>query len=194
MSSKNLPTRDRILKSCQTLLETERSPEVRMSDIAKRAKISRQALYLHFPNRADLLIATARYLDEVHAISAVFDTQVMEETGVDRLMAFVDTWGNYIPKVYGVGKALLAMMDADDAARAAWDDRMSAVRGLCEGTVQSLKEQGALASDLDPKTAVDLLWTLTSVRNWEHLLQDCGWSQEQYIAHLKRASLKLVAK
>ena len=193
MSSKNLSTRDRILKSCQTLLETERSPEVRMSDIAKRAGISRQALYLHFPNRAELLVATARYLDEVHAIGSVFDQKVMGKTGIDRLSGFVTTWGNYIPKVYGVGKALMAMMDTDDEARAAWDDRMGAVRHICEETVQSLIEHERLADGLDAKTAVDLLWTLMSVRNWEQLTQECGWSQAQYLEHLNRAALRLIS-
>jgi len=192
MSSKNLETRDRILKSCQNLLETERSPEVRMSDIAKRAGISRQALYLHFPNRADLLVATARYLDEIHGIGADFEEKVMGQTGIGRLTGFVNTWGNYIPKIYGVGKALMAMKDTDDAARAAWDDRMGAVRGICEGTVQSLADDGALAKDLDLKTAVDLLWTLTSVRNWEQLTQECGWSQSDYLENLDRAVLRLI--
>ena len=35
------------------------------------------------------------------------------------------------------------------------------------------------------KTATDILWTLLSVRNWEQLTQDCGWSQQQYIVHLQ---------
>ena len=163
-----------------------------MSDIAKRAGISRQALYLHFPNRAELLVATARYLDEVHAIGAVFDDNMNGKTGAALLTGFIETWGNYIPKIYGVGKALMAMKDTDDAARAAWDDRMNAVRGLCDSTVQSLNEQGALADDLDSKAASDLLWTLTSVRNWEQLVQDCGWSQSQYLEHLNRAALRLL--
>lgn len=193
MSSKNLSTRDRILKSCQNLLESERSPEVRMSDIAKRAGISRQALYLHFPNRAELLVATARYLDEVHTIGAMVDANMMSKTGVDRLAAFVETWGNYIPTVYGVGKALMAMMDTDDEAKAAWDDRMKAVRVLCEHTVQSLEDHGSLSHDLDSKTATDLLWTLMSVRNWEQLTQECGWSQKRYLEHLTRAALRLVS-
>lgn len=192
MSSKNLPTRNRILKSCQKLLESERSPEVRMADIAKRAGVSRQALYLHFPNRAELLVATARYLDEVHAIGSVFEADIMNKYGTERLKGFVNTWGNYIPKVYGVGKALMAMKDIDEEARAAWDDRMNAVRGLCESTVQSLGESGVLSKDLDEKTAVDLLWTMTSVRNWEQWTQECGWTQTQYLDHLNRAAKRLI--
>ena len=39
-----------------------------MSDVAKQAGISRQAVYLHFPSRAELLIATTRYIDQVKDI------------------------------------------------------------------------------------------------------------------------------
>ncbi|WP_299031715.1 TetR/AcrR family transcriptional regulator [uncultured Sulfitobacter sp.] len=191
MSSKNNPTRDRILKSCQTLLETKGASDVRMSDIAKRAGISRQALYLHFPNRAELLIATTRYLDEIHGIGKVVDDQIFTAEGVARLEGFIDVWCNYIPKIYGVGKALMAIKDVDEEARVAWDDRMSAVRDLCDRTIQSLIEHDMLLPDLNAKEATDLLWTLVSVRNWEHLTQECGWSQVQYLKHMHRSALKL---
>jgi len=38
------------------------------------------------------------------------------------------------------------------------------------------------------------LWMLVSVRNWEMLTHDCGWSQSDYIAHLQRSGLALIAK
>ena len=193
MSSKKIPTRDRILKSCQNLLETRGAAEVRMSDIAKLAGISRQALYLHFPNRAELLIATTRYLDEVHGISAVVDDKMMRVEGIARLEGFIDAWGNYIPKIYGVGKALMAIKDTDQEASAAWDDRMLAVRHLCELTVKSLKDNKALSPDLKIKEAVDILWMLASVRNWEQLTQDCGWTQKAYLSHLRRSASALIA-
>lgn len=192
MSSKTISTRHRILKSCQTLLETKGASEVRMSDIAKRAGISRQALYLHFPNRAELLIATTRFLDEIHGIGKVVDDKIIAAEGIARLDGFIDVWGNYIPTIYGVGKALMAIMDTDEEARIAWEDRMSAVRDLCDRTVQSLIEHAALSPDLNAKEATDLLWTLVSVRNWEHLTQDCGWSQVEYLMHMHRSSLKLI--
>ncbi|MFT4874517.1 TetR/AcrR family transcriptional regulator [Congregibacter sp.] len=67
MSSKSLETRGKILDSAWSLL-VGGSNAVRMSDIAKLTGISRQAVYLHFPSRAELLIATTRYIDEVKSI------------------------------------------------------------------------------------------------------------------------------
>ncbi|CAN0601846.1 unnamed protein product, partial [Ectocarpus sp. 12 AP-2014] len=153
---------------------------------------SRQALYLHFPNRADLLVATTRYLDEIHQINAVVDEKMTRFQGLKRLNGFIDAWGNYIPKIYGVGKALMSIKDTDAEARAAWEDRMLAVRALCVSTVDSLSEEGALSTDLERDEAVDMLWTLVSVANWEQLTKDCGWSQSEYITHMQRSASKLI--
>ena len=70
MSSDNLETRTRILNATWKLLEADQGHGVRMSDIAKQAGISRQAVYLHFPTRSKLLIATTRYLDDIKGIEA----------------------------------------------------------------------------------------------------------------------------
>lgn len=182
MSSKNESTRDRILNAAWRLLETEGGSTVRMGDIAKAANISRQALYLHFPNRADLLIATTRHLDAVHDIDARLAESRGAATGVERLGAWIEVWGNYIPSIHGVARALMAMQDHDAEARAAWSDRMAAMRQGCAAAVAALQADGTLKAGLDTTEATDLLWTLLSVRVWEHLRQDCGWSQERYIA------------
>jgi AcrR family transcriptional regulator len=49
MSSEMNPTRGRILDSTLQLLESGGGSQVRMSDIARQAGVSRQAVYLHYP-------------------------------------------------------------------------------------------------------------------------------------------------
>ncbi|MDF2371518.1 MAG: TetR/AcrR family transcriptional regulator [Rhizobiaceae bacterium] len=181
MSRKNIETRNRILESTWRLLEADPGNKVRMSDIAKEAGISRQAVYLHFPKRADLLVATTRYLDEVSDIDARLAASRAAKTGLERLDAFIEAWGNYIPEIYGVAKALLAMQDQDEAAYNAWQGRMQAVREGCEAAVNALDRDGRLTADLSKKEAIDLLWTMLSVRNWEQMRGECGWTQARYI-------------
>jgi AcrR family transcriptional regulator len=181
MSSPNPDTRTRILRSAWKLLEADGGQGVRMADIAKDAGISRQAVYLHFPKRSELLIATTRFIDETLDIDTRLATSRSAASGTARLDAFIQAWGNYIPEIHGIAKALLAMKDTDAAAAAAWSDRMQAVRQGCEAAVQALKADGALAPEYAPKQATDILWTLLSVRNWEQLTQECGWSQKRYI-------------
>ncbi len=182
MSSEKNPTRERILNSAWKLLEEGGGGAVRMSDIAKAAKISRQALYLHFPTRAEMLVATTHYIDEVHDMQGRLAATRAARSGVARLDAWVAAWGGYLPVIHGVARALLAMKDSDDAARAAWGERMAAMREGCAAAVAALAADGTLTEGLAEGEATDLLWTLLSVGNWEHLRTDCGWEQERYIA------------
>ena len=181
MSSIKNPTRTRILQTTWKLLEDGGGAKVRMSDIAKAAKLSRQAVYLHFPNRAELLIATTLYLDEVHDIDAALAASREALDGPTRLSAWITAWGGYIPTIYGIGKALMAMKDNDPEAAAAWEGRMAAVRDGCAAAVAALDDDGLLNPELSTDAATDALWTLLSVRTWEHLRIDCDWSQERYL-------------
>jgi hypothetical protein len=107
-------------------------------------------------------------------------------------LAYVEFWGNYIPEIYGMARALLAARETDEAA--AWDDRMGAVRESCRLTVEALQRDWTLAPEWSLEEAVDLMWTMLSVRNWEQLTLECGWSQDRYVGGmqelLKRALLR----
>lgn len=192
MSSENLNTRDRILNAAWRLLEENPRKNVRMSDIAKKAEISRQAVYLHFTTRAELLIATTRYLDDLLKISDQMVPVRTAQTGVEAMHAFIDVWGNHIPRIYGVAQALLVMKDIDEAANEAWQDRMNAVREECEGIVQALDRDGTLAKGYSVDRAADILSMLLSVRNWEHLTLARGWSQADYVSELKTLANRTV--
>ena len=167
------------------LLESNQGEGVRMTDIARQAGISRQALYLHFSTRVELLIATTRYMDEVHDVDSRLAPSRTAETGIERLDEFIDAWGNYIPEIYGLAKALLAMQATDEAAALAWSERMQAVRHGCEAAISALDREGTLSPDHTPEQAIDILWTMLSVRNWEQLTIECGWPQQKYIETTK---------
>jgi AcrR family transcriptional regulator len=174
-------TRTRILAATLQLMEQNRGQGVRMSDIAKAAGLSRQAVYLHFGSRTELMVAATHYGDEVHGLEARLQRYRQADSGVEELQAFVEFWGNYLPEIYGIATALLTMRETDEAAAAAWNDRMATVREACTSVVEDLQRDGTLAPEWSADKAIDLLWTLLSVRNWEQLTRECGWSAEQYI-------------
>ena len=166
-------------------MEERRGRGVRMSDVAKTAGVSRQAVYLHFASRAELLVATARYLDQVLGLDERLRRFRAVTTGVERLEAYVDFWGNYIPEVYGMARAMLADRETDEAATAAWDDRMGAVYASCRQIVEALHRDGTLAIEWSPDEAADLLWTMLSIRNWESLTIERGWPTSRYVGQMQ---------
>lgn len=192
MSIKKPDTRSRILDAVLALVSDTPDTGLRMADIAKRAGISRQALYLHFATRTDLLVATTLYVDEIKKVEARLAESRAAKSGKERLAAYIDAWGNYIPEIYGIARVLLALKESgDEAAAAAWDRRMAAMREGCAAAINALKSDGRLSPEYPRGRATDLLWTMLSVRNWEQLTIDCGWSQKAYIANLQNAARQL---
>ncbi len=185
MSSENTETRTRILDAAVRMLEEHGGRGVRMGDIAKAAGISRQAVYLHFASRAELLVAATRYLDEVLDVDRRLAPSRAATSGAERLALYIDCWGHYIPEIYGVAKALLLAQDTDEAAAAAWNDRMLAMRDGCRAAIETLHADGKLAPEWTPKRATDALWTMLLVPNWENLTVECGWSTRQYVRWMK---------
>ncbi len=187
MSSHKPDTRTRILETTWDLLETHPGRSISMGEIAKASGISRQALYLHFASRTELLIATTHYVDEVKDL----DRRLLEvrgaKSGAEMLRACVKVWGNYIPEIYGVAKALMMSKENDEAAEAAWNDVMGCLRDVCGQIVHTLAKEKRLSSHWSQKNATDFIWVSISIQNWEQLAKECGWSSEKYIASLTRA-------
>jgi len=177
-------TRTRILEATWRLMEKGRGQGVRMSDIAKAAGVSRQAVYLHFESRTELIIATVNYVDEVKGLDERLAVFRGAATGIELLEASVEVWGNHIPKIYGIAKALFSTHDFDEATAAAWDNRMSGLRSYCREVIEALDRDGMLAPEWSPDDAVEMYWTIISINNWEQLTIECGWTTAQYIERI----------
>ena len=163
------------------MLEKQGGRGVRMGDIAKAAGVSRQAVYLHFSSRTELLVAAARYLDEKLNIDDRLAPSRTATSGTERLGLYIDCWGNYIPEIYAVAKALMMDQNTDEAAAIAWQDRMEAMRDGCRAAIDALHADGALAPGWSRPKATEALWTILLVPNWENLTQECGWSTKEYV-------------
>ena len=185
MSSSTLDTRKKILEATVRLLLEGNGEGVRMEDIAGAAGISRQAVYLHFPSRGELMIASVRYLDSVYVLDEEVKRLREAQTGVEILGAFIEFWGNYVPKIYGAAKALSELRDKDEAAAAAWKERMDSFKNSCRRTIETIEHEGLLSSDWTIEEAVDIMWTMLSIENWEKLTKECSWTADEYVNRVK---------
>lgn len=194
MSSETNPTRRKILDAALALLQAQNGQGVRMADIACAAGVSRQAVYLHFDSRAELLIATARHLDLVQDADARLAPSRAAPTGRDRIAAYVAAWAGYMPEIRPVATALMAMGETDPEARAAWADRMAAMRHGCKAAIRDLARDGALRDEWTMDTATDLFFVMLSFRSWLTLTDDLGWTQQDYVDRLTAQALATFAR
>ena len=189
MSSKSTETRTRILESAIATLEESGGRGVRMADIAKATGISRQAVYLHFPSRAELLTAAFLHLGDTLDVDGRLAPS-RAATGVARLEAYIAFWGEFLPEIYGVAKALMSAQDSDEAAAAAWRNRMTAMRDGCRAAIDALHANGLLAAQWTRPKATDALMALLQLPNWEYLTQECGWSTKEYIRRTQQMAVR----
>lgn len=167
-----------------------------MGAIASRAGVSRQALYLHFADRATLLLELSRTGD-ADLRTPERQRRVDEAaTGRDALREAVALQAWLKPRLHGLATALDVQRRTDAAAEAAWKEREHARLQRCTDVVQRLEAEGELADGWDVGTAASLMWAVTSQRVWDDLVRDQRWSSHRYRDHvhalLARALLRAV--
>ena len=180
----------RILDAALALISRRGDANVTMAQIAKAARVSRQAVYLHFADRAALMVALARHLDATLGLPAEIQRVVNARTAVEVVEGQVSLQARINPAVWAVARALDAVRRTDAAAERAWQDRLDHRLAGCRGIVERLQAEGVLRPGLDPSTAADLLWTITSLRTWEDLVLGRGWSPQKYQAQVTRLLLE----
>lgn len=184
MSSDNLDTRTKILTATWELMESSGGKNVHMSHIAKAAGISRQAVYLHFASRTELMVATMEYVDEVKGLNERLEQLQTAPNAIELLERSIEVWGNYIPEIYGLAKALLNTRDTDEAAAAAWNNSMRCLMNACRVIVYALDGQGVLAPKWSTDEAIEMLYTMLSIQNWEQLTVEFGWPHAKYLSQM----------
>ena len=172
-------TRERILAATWTLMEKSRDLQVRIADIAHLAGVSRQAVYLHFGNRPNLLLAAVQYRDTTSPTGGI--KRAAEEDPVPGALAnFVAAWFEHIPRIQPVAQLLAAASQSDPEAKAAWEDRMALLRRLSAALAKRLAEGGVLKPGWTVPQAADWIWHRTHLDGWRHLVAERGWSAQDY--------------
>ena len=158
-----------------------------MATIAGEAGVSRQAVYLHFATRTELLAALVRHVDEVHGFEELLRKCEAAPDGCSALWEFIGAWGGYVARITDVVRAVRAAGATDDDAAAAFGERMRGFARVCARFVARLEAEGTLASDDWSTTeAADFLATILSIGNWQELVEERGWSRKRYVEAMRR--------
>ena len=182
-------TRRRILDATLRLVVRRGGADVRMADVARVARVSRQALYLHFADRAELFTAVVRHGDERRGLTAAIRRVTGAASAVDAIRQMVALQAEFNPDIWPVARALEAVRRQDEAAERSWQDRLENRLQGCRGIVARLVQEGTLGKGVDQAVAADLLWTLTSLRTWEDLVLQRGWTAARYEEQITRLLL-----
>jgi hypothetical protein len=93
------------------------------------------------------------------------------------------------PRVWAVARALDAVRRSDPEVERSWQDRLANRLRGARAIVARLAREGKLRPGLGEREAADLLWSLTSLRIWEDLVLERGWTPGQYRKHVTEVLL-----
>ena len=192
MSSRRQRTRSNILDSALRLLVERGYHGVGMEEVARDAGVSRQALYLHFKSKSELLVALARYNDEMIRVPEFVRRSDEATTALEALDAGVRAYGLIEPQIYEVASVVYAARRTDEAAEAAWQDRLAFRRENVGRGMERLQNEGLLAKGWTVDEATDFAWALLSMHTYEHLVVERGWSIEQLVDRLTEMLIKVL--
>ncbi|MEX2598856.1 MAG: helix-turn-helix domain-containing protein, partial [Dehalococcoidia bacterium] len=155
MSSKSERTRNKILEAALRLLTERGFYGVGMEEVARAAGISRQALYLHFASKSDLLVAVAEHADAVIGIPDIVRSVGEAKTAQEVIDHAVTAYAAIEPQIYEVASTVHAARRSDEAAEAAWQDRMGHRLGNARRIAEALRQEGLLADGWTVDEAAD---------------------------------------
>lgn len=184
MSSTSEGTRETILRAARRVLEKVPEERVRLSDIADEAGYSRQTLYLHFGSRSNLFVALVQYIDEVENLDERARPVWEASSGREALREMIHLTATYTPRVLPAATVLVRDRYRDEDLAEAYEDRMEERRRACRRLILWLERDGALAPEWDVDSAVDVLFSLISIQQYQVLVVDRGWSANRFETHL----------
>jgi AcrR family transcriptional regulator len=176
-------TRAKILNAAWDLLE-ERGSGVRIADVAQRAGVSRQAVYLHFGDRGGLFLALGDHIDVSFGRNRLREHVFGAPSGLESLRRWVETMSWYTAKIDLVTRILEMGAETDEALAAVLKDRMTGRRGHVRRIAQRLDDEDRLRDGWTTETAGDLIYTVTLPGPWRVLTRVFGWSEERYAAEV----------
>lgn len=157
-----------------------------MEAIAKAAGVSRQALYLHFGDRATLIVEISRLLDGSERTAAKQRAIDDAPTAREALREAVALQAYLKPRLAALARAMDVLSETDEGAAAALDEREQARRERCKQVIRRLHAEGDLRAEHSITTATDLMWMATSQRSWRDLVTYAGWSTQRYRTYVTR--------
>lgn len=181
-------TRERILDRAWELVRTRGIAHLTLAEVGRAANVSRQAVYLHFTNRAGLLCEVARHVD--HASG--FVDRLRATRGLPaplRIERVVREWFAYLPHILPVARALEAAAITGDDGAGAYRERMDEWHETIRRAVAGLDREGVLDDGWTVDEAADWLWTAVHPATYHHLVGERGWPAERVVERTVAAVL-----
>ncbi len=174
-------TRTAILDAARVVFEEQGYFGGALGAVARTAGVSRQAIYLHFASKADLLAALHLHIYQTDVVPAAQRHPIWAAaTALDALDACIAVDAEIASKVWRIHEALVVARrhhpEVDEALRPREEERYQELMRIGRW----LKKDGELPPTMRVGTFADILWGLASLGTHQNLVVERGWSIGRY--------------
>ena len=179
-------TRRDILDAAQRLFEQRGYATSTMEAIAAEAGVALKTVYVAFETKSGLLRALWNHLlrggrDEIPVADQQWYREVIEEPDPERQLRLTARNSRVVKlRIAGVLEVIRSAAPLDPDIGALWGRIQREFHANQRTIVESLRDKQALVPGLDVARAADILWTLNHPSVWQLLVEERGWTPEQY--------------
>lgn len=182
-NARGIRTRKALLAATREILEEGGFEALTMSEVARRAGVTRRSVYLHFESRSQLVQALYEFVAESDGLAASLDRVWAAPDGAATLTEWAHHVARYHSRVMPVDRAIQQAHDRDEDAGAHRVRVMAGKRTGCERIFQRVADDGELDPMWSIESATDMLMALTTSDVVGTLMVDCGWQQDRFAEH-----------
>jgi AcrR family transcriptional regulator len=182
VSSSGRPeTRTQILEAARAMFEEHGYHGAGLAAVAKTAGVSRQAIYLHFPSKAELLTELHLHIFATDVVPAVQRHPVTDTmTAWEAIDATIASDVEVVAKIWRIHEALTQARrqhpEVDQTLRPREKERYDELVELGH----RLAREGGLPPEVGVGLFADMMWGLLNVGTYYNLVIERGWSLEQH--------------
>jgi AcrR family transcriptional regulator len=149
--------------------------------VARKAGVSRQAIYLHFPSKAELLAALHMQIFATDVVPAIERHPITDSTSaLDALDATIAVDTEVVSTVWRISEVLAVARrqhpEVEQTLKPRDDERYGELLNLGH----RLEKEGELPPTIGVALFADMLWGLMNTGTYRNLVIERGWSLDEY--------------
>jgi AcrR family transcriptional regulator len=179
-------TRRDILEAAQQLFEQRGYPATTMDAIAAEAGVALKTVYVAFVTKSGLLRALWNHLlraghDDVPVAQQQWYREVVQEPDPERQLRLTARNSRVVKlRIAPLLEVIRSAAPIDPEIGALWSRIQAEFHANQRVILESLNDKDALSPGLDVVRATDILWTLNHPNLWQLLVDERGWTPEEY--------------
>ncbi len=176
-------TRLSIVEATRTLLEETGYPDISLDDIARKAGVSRQTIYVQFGSKSGVLQALGEHIEQA-ALEGLIPTLLQASNPVEAFRMGLERVVSFYEHNAQVLHNLHAQTVYDASYATVWRDKQQEIWRNTRRLVEWLDREGCLSAAWSVEEATDWLWAASSFESYHQLVRERSWTTEQFVARI----------